>query len=143
MLLQITEFPYFFMAEYYSVESIYHICWEDPLEEGIATHSSILAWRIPWTEEPGGLQSIGWKRVGHDWVTKRNTDQVSGFSKYCQFSKVAEQIHSPSSGNESSSLPHPPQFLELLTSLISIILMGHFYSIFFFLMNDDVDHFKF
>ena len=35
--------------------------WEDPLEEGIATHSSILAWRIPWTEEPGGLQSIGHK----------------------------------------------------------------------------------
>ena len=35
--------------------------WEDPLEEGIATHSSILAWRIPWTEEPGGLQSIGSK----------------------------------------------------------------------------------
>ena len=33
--------------------------WEDPLEEGIATHSSILAWRIPWTEESGGLQSIG------------------------------------------------------------------------------------
>ena len=35
--------------------------WEDPLEEGIATHSSILAWRIPWTEEPGGLQSLGCK----------------------------------------------------------------------------------
>ena len=33
--------------------------WEDPLEEGMATHSSIVAWRIPWTEEPGGLQSIG------------------------------------------------------------------------------------
>ena len=33
--------------------------WEDPLEEGTATHSSILAWRIPWTEEPGGLQSVG------------------------------------------------------------------------------------
>ena len=33
--------------------------WEDPLEEGMATHSSILAWKIPWTEEPGGLQSIG------------------------------------------------------------------------------------
>ena len=33
--------------------------WEDPLEEGMATHSSVLAWRIPWTEEPGGLQSIG------------------------------------------------------------------------------------
>ena len=39
--------------------------WEDPLEEGMATHSSILAWRIPWTEEPGGLQSTGLQRVGH------------------------------------------------------------------------------
>ena len=39
---------------------------EDPLEEGMATHSSILAWRIPWTEEPGGLQSAGSQRVGHD-----------------------------------------------------------------------------
>ena len=40
--------------------------WEDPLEEGMATHSSVLAWRIPWTEEPGGLRSIGFQRVGHD-----------------------------------------------------------------------------
>ena len=40
--------------------------WEDPLEKGMATHSSILAWRIPWTEEPGGLQSTGLQRVGHD-----------------------------------------------------------------------------
>ena len=39
---------------------------EDPLEEGMATHSRVLAWRIPWTEEPGGLQSIGSQRVGHD-----------------------------------------------------------------------------
>ena len=39
---------------------------EDPLEEGMATHSSVLAWRIPWTEEPGGLQSMGSQRVGHD-----------------------------------------------------------------------------
>ena len=39
---------------------------EDPLDEGVATHSSILAWRIPWTEEPGGLQSIGSQRVGYD-----------------------------------------------------------------------------
>ena len=40
---------------------------KDPLEEGMATHSSVLAWRIPWTEEPGGLQSIVLQRVGHDW----------------------------------------------------------------------------
>ena len=39
---------------------------EDPLEEEMATHSSILAWEIPWTEEPGGLQSMGLQRVGHD-----------------------------------------------------------------------------
>ena len=39
---------------------------EDPLKEEIATHSTILAWRIPWTEESGGLQSIAWQRVGHN-----------------------------------------------------------------------------
>ena len=39
--------------------------WEDPLEEGLAIHSSIIAWRIPWTEEPGGLQSMGSPRVSH------------------------------------------------------------------------------
>ena len=44
---------------------------EDPLEEGTATHSSIPAWEIPWTEEPGGLQSMGSQRVGHDLVTKQ------------------------------------------------------------------------
>ena len=43
--------------------------WEDPLEKEMATHSSILAWRIPWTEELGGLQSTGLQRVGHDRAT--------------------------------------------------------------------------
>ena len=42
------------------------LCWEDPLEKEMATHSSILAWKISWTEEPGGLQSIGSQRVRHD-----------------------------------------------------------------------------
>ena len=45
---------------------------EDPLEEGSATLSTILAWRIPRTEEPGGLQCIGSQRVGHDWATDLN-----------------------------------------------------------------------
>ena len=40
--------------------------WEDPLEKEMATHSSILAWKTPWTEEPGGLQSMGSQRVGHN-----------------------------------------------------------------------------
>ena len=42
---------------------------EDPLEKEMAIHSSILAWRIPWTEEPGGLQSMGSQRVGHNGAT--------------------------------------------------------------------------
>ena len=42
------------------------LCWEDPLEKGMATHSSIPAWRTPWTEKPGGLQSMWSQRVGHD-----------------------------------------------------------------------------
>ena len=54
------------------VRSLYR----DPLEKGRAPHSSILAWRIPWTEEPGGLQSMWLQRVGHDLVT--NTHSVSG-----------------------------------------------------------------
>ena len=44
--------------------------WEDPLEKEMATHSSVLARKIPWTEDPGGLQSIGLQRVGHDLVTE-------------------------------------------------------------------------
>ena len=45
---------------------IRYLGWEDPLEEEMVTHSSIFAWRIPWTEEPGGLQSMDSQRVGHD-----------------------------------------------------------------------------
>ena len=48
---------------------------EDHLKKGMAAHSSILAWRIPWTEEPGRLQSMGSQKVGHDWAT--NTFQFS------------------------------------------------------------------
>ena len=44
---------------------------EDPLEEEMATHCSILAWRIPWTEGPGGLQFMGMQRAGHDLVTEQ------------------------------------------------------------------------
>ena len=51
---------------------VWPLGWEDPLEEGMATHSSIPAWRIPWTEEPGGLQSMGSQRVGRDLETKHH-----------------------------------------------------------------------
>ena len=62
---------------------VWSLGWEDPLEEGMATHSSILAWRIPWTEEPGGLQSIGLQRVGHDWATKHSTEYLTQEVKIC------------------------------------------------------------
>ena len=48
---------------------------EDPLEKEMDTHSSILAWRIPLTEKPGGEQSMGSKRVGHDWMTNNTNKQ--------------------------------------------------------------------
>ena len=48
------------------------LVWEDPLEEEMATYSNILAWRTPWKEEPGGPQSMGSQRAGHDWATKHN-----------------------------------------------------------------------
>ena len=47
--------------------SVLSLGWEDPLEEEMATYSSILVWEIPWTEDPGRLQSMGPQRVGHDW----------------------------------------------------------------------------
>jgi len=50
---------------------------EDPLEEGMATHSSVLAWRIPWTEEPGSVQSMGSQRVRHDGTTNTKTGIIA------------------------------------------------------------------
>ena len=57
---------------------------EDPLEKEMATHSSILAWKIPWAEETGMLQSVGSQRVGHDWATSLS---LSKFKQICQQSK--------------------------------------------------------
>ena len=54
--------------------------WKDPLEEEVATYSSILAWEIPWTEETSGLQSMGSQRVGHGLVT--NQQQLTNGSEY-------------------------------------------------------------
>ena len=71
--------------------------WEDPLEKKMATHSSTLAWKIPWTEEPGGLQSMGSQRVRQGWTTKLSTfsfaksfnPDPNSFQKFlCTFSFV-------------------------------------------------------
>ena len=63
MVLVVRNLPAMLETQETGVQSLSR---EDPLEEGMATHSSILAWRIPWTEQPGELQSIGLQRVGHD-----------------------------------------------------------------------------
>ena len=68
----------------------------------MATHSSILAWRIPWTEEPGGLQFLGSQRVGHDWATNTHTwghikEDIMTDPKetnYCSFKKyICEELY--------------------------------------------------
>ena len=59
-----------------------YLGWEDPLEKEMETHSRILAWRIPWTEEPGGLQSTGSQRIGHDWMTSLSLCSSYNFLRY-------------------------------------------------------------
>jgi len=68
---------------------------EDPLEEDMATHSSILAWRISWTEEPGGLQSTGLQRVGHDWVTNTHIHTHTQHSQRGDLTLVHRSAASP------------------------------------------------
>ena len=58
---------------------VWSLVWEDPLEKEMVTHSSVLAWRIQWTEEPGRLQSMRLQRVRHDWVTLLSLSFSSSF----------------------------------------------------------------
>ena len=59
--------------------------WEDLLEKEMATHSSILAWKIPWTEKPGRLQSMGSQRFGHNWATSLSLSLSLSLSQGCHF----------------------------------------------------------
>ena len=54
------------------------LAWEEPLEKGKAAHSTILVWRIPWTEEPGGLQSMGSQRIRHDRAEAHGNENLFG-----------------------------------------------------------------
>ena len=60
---------------------VQYLGWEDPLEEEMATHFRILAWKTPWAEEPGGLQSMVLQRVEHNWVTKHTYSQANNKTK--------------------------------------------------------------
>ena len=90
--------------------------------EGNGNHSSILAWRIPWTAEPGGLQSMGSQRVGHDWATSLS------FNISCKASEVVMNSHSFCLPGEMCISPN----IWRITLLDRISLSDHFYiSIFF------------
>ena len=78
------------------------LCWEDPLEKEMAPHSSTLAWKIPWTEEPGGLQSTGSQRVGHDWVTSLHSipSKGRGVEKGGHLQRCLDGWHHTSDGSQ-------------------------------------------
>ena len=103
---------------------VWSLSWEDPLEKEMATHSSTLAWRILWMEEPGGLQSMGLQIVGHDWVTS-----FIAFIKYCIFYKLMFMavLH-------QSSLSAPFVQQHLLTSCLSHFGNAHSISNFFIII---------
>ena len=90
---------------------VWSLGWEGPLEKGTVAHSSILAWRIPWTEEPGGLQSMGSQRHGHDWVT--NITQEEGICSLKHLPSIAQQGWGLLSYKVSHGqlLPTGPRFL--------------------------------
>ena len=80
--------------------------WEDPLEKGMTTHFSILAWRIPWTEEPGGLQSIGSQRVGYDLAIQQQ-QQHTEYTKNFQNSAVRKHTPTHQQGRLSQRFEEP------------------------------------
>ena len=88
--------------------------WEDPLEEGMTTHSSILAWRIPRTEEPCGLWSMGSQRVRHDWVTKHNTAYPSTTLSFSSpLLKISGQPGIPRHLRKVSNIKHTDRISQL------------------------------
>ena len=83
-------------------------CWEDPLEEGMATHSSILAWRIPWTEKPGRLQSIGLQKVRHNSSDLAHVQRITGSQDKLQTTDLYQNLKGLSTTKPSSSFSDSP-----------------------------------
>ena len=78
--------------------------WEDSLEKGMASHSSILAWKILWTEKPGGLESMGLLRVGHNWVTNTFTFTCIKLKNTACSSRLLQQTFNSLIGSHSANL---------------------------------------
>ena len=88
---------------------VWFLGWEGPLEKGMAIHSSILAWRIPWTEEPGGLQSMAWQRVRHNWAPNTFT-----------FSLIPEPSFPKHSGYKHISGIRQPDLVSWLPEVVAV-----------------------
>ena len=73
---------------------VWSLSWEDPLEKEMATHSSILAWRIPWTEDPDRLQSMGSQRVRHNWATSLSFLHWGGTILHSHDQSMRVPVHS-------------------------------------------------
>ena len=98
--------------------------WEDPPKEGVATHSSILAWRIPWTVEPGRLQPMGSQRVRHDWSDLACKHGGILKAQIPATGDLAPDCHSaPISDLTTSDPPHTP-FLLGCAQLAAVLLSG-------------------
>ena len=82
---------------------VWSLGWEAPLEKEMATHSSTLAWKIPWMEEPGGLQSVGSQRVRHDWATSLSVFTFMHWRRKRQPSVLAWRI--PGTGEPRPNFP--------------------------------------
>ena len=96
---------------------VWSLGWEDSLEKEMAAHSSILAWRIPWTEEPRGLQSTGSQRVGYDWATSLSHSFFftfnSGLGIMCQLGSISQGLRKlPVHDHLSSFLYEEPKMFS-------------------------------
>ena len=109
---------------------------EDPLEKEIATHSSILAWEIPWTEKPGRVQSMGSQRVGHDWATNIHTSHRHYIKKWrwlCTTKTLftntrGSQIGLPTPDLAHADFPGPSFHILLSSPLTHFVCSRHGFS---------------
>ena len=95
---------------------VWPLNWEDPLEKRMTTHSSILAWRIPWIEEPCGIQSMRLQRVGHDWATNTFTFFM-GDRKKVESKKVPKQSYNLNTPSYLHPLSQKSMLLQILSRI--------------------------
>ena len=86
---------------------VWSLGWKDPLEKGMGTHSSILSWRVPWTEEPGELRPVGSQRIGHNWATNTHNAFI-----VCPVFRSQSDISHYTWGEEKLDLERKLTFLQ-------------------------------